>query len=68
MKQLHTMEGLATQWGPALGLLFLLPMMGSAQTVVSSSGGSGSGGGHTLSWTIGEPVVNTVSAGNVTLT
>ncbi len=39
-----------------------------AQQVISSSGAHAAASGIQLSWTIGEPVVETLSAGNVILT
>ena len=53
---------------PVAVLLLALPAAAGAQTVVASGGGEGAGGGHSLSWTIGEPVTKTVTAGNRTLT
>lgn len=39
-----------------------------AQEVVSTAGESKTNSGHEVSWTIGEPVINTLSTGNVILT
>ncbi len=40
----------------------------SAQTVFSANGGTATAAGTQVSWTVGEPVVATVSDGNSTLT
>ena len=51
-------------------LLFVMPGLSSlrAQEVISSSGNHSAGSGVALSWTVGEPVIGTVSNGSVTLT
>lgn len=48
--------------------LFLLTASLSAQEVISSQGDSYSNGSHTLDYTIGEPVIETVSNGSNDLT
>lgn len=50
----------------ATGLL--LPVTGSSQQVLSSGGGNGSGSNIQLSWTIGEPVIETFTGSSVILT
>ena len=54
-----------------INMLFLLLFAAgslTAQTVVSVNGGTATAAGTQVSWTIGEPVVATVSDGNSTLT
>ncbi len=54
-----------------INVLFLLLFVAgstTAQTVVSANGGTATAAGTQVSWTIGEPVVATVSDGNNTLT
>ncbi len=53
---------------PILILLMLLlaATTTSAQQVVASSGNSGSAAGYTVDWTLGEPVIETISgSGNI---
>lgn len=52
-----------------VGLALLLSYeAGNAQQVVSSSGGEGSGTNGTLSYTLGEIIIDTQTAGNNTIT
>jgi hypothetical protein len=51
-----------------LGALGLAAVMLQAQEVVSSGGSHASGANVSLSWTIGEPVVSTLSTGGYILT
>jgi len=55
---------------PILLSLFLLLLINfcSAQEVISAAGMSAENGGYQLSWTVGEPVVKTVTNGTSTLT
>ena len=48
--------------------LFLLSFSVSAQTVISSAGKTTINGNYNVSWTVGEAVINTLSAGGTTLT
>lgn len=48
--------------------LLLLSVASQAQTVISSQGDSYNNGTHQLDYTIGEPVIKTVTDGNNTLT
>jgi hypothetical protein len=50
--------------------LFLLLLINfcSAQEVISAAGMSAENGGYQLSWTVGEPVIKTVTNGTSTLT
>lgn len=52
----------------ALAVIMMVPLGASAQNVVSTSGGSGTNTEGTVSWTIGQPVIRTVSGGGNTLT
>jgi membrane-bound inhibitor of C-type lysozyme len=40
----------------------------TAQQVVASSGNSATAGGYTVAWTLGEPVIETLSGSNNILT
>lgn len=51
-----------------LGILILLVVNANAQQVVASSGNTGSAAGYTISWTLGEPVIETISGSNNILT
>jgi hypothetical protein len=57
---------------PLISLLILLAAAGTsklgAQEVISSGGSHFSGSGVSLSWTIGEPVIETLTNGSYTLT
>jgi len=48
--------------------LFLLSFSVSAQTVISSAGKTTINGNYNVSWTVGETVINTLSAGGTILT
>ena len=48
--------------------LFLLSFSVSAQTVISSAGKTTINGDYNVSWTVGETVINTLSAGGTILT
>lgn len=48
--------------------LFLLTFSVSAQTVISSAGKTTINGNYNVSWTVGETVINTLSAGGTILT
>ena len=48
--------------------LFLLSFSVSAQTVISSAGKTIINGNYNVSWTVGEAVINTLSAGGTILT
>ena len=48
--------------------LFLLSFSISAQTVISSAGKTTINGNYNVSWTVGETVINTLSAGGTILT
>ncbi len=49
-------------------MLFLANNNLYAQKVISANGGTANAAGHTVSWTIGEPVIATISDANNTLT
>lgn len=53
---------------PLVAAMLALPLMAEAQQVAASGGGEGSGGGHRMSWTIGQPVIKTVGTGDRELT
>ena len=48
--------------------LFFLSFSVSAQTVISSAGKTTINGNYNVSWTVGETVINTLSAGGTILT
>lgn len=52
----------------AVFILLMVACAGFAQEVVSSAGNTLSNSGFEVSWTFGEPVINTISTGNVILT
>ena len=69
----HWTRSIAWQFRPgrlgiALAVTILIPLGSNAQNVVSTSGGIGSDANSTVSWTIGQPVANTVSGAEGTLT
>ncbi|MEN8250213.1 MAG: hypothetical protein ABFS32_14870, partial [Bacteroidota bacterium] len=51
-----------------LNILILSCFILTAQEVVSSGGETGTAAGYEISWTVGEPVIETVSDGTNTLT
>ena len=51
-----------------ISFLFLLSFSVSAQTVISSAGKTTINGNYNVSWTVGETVINTLSAGGTILT
>jgi len=53
----------------AIGIIFtLLPFKAKPQQVIATSGGYYEGNNISLSWTLGEPVVETFTSGNIVLT
>ena len=52
----------------SLTIILLIGTVLTAQEVVSSGGESQSASGYEISWTIGEPVIETISSGTNTLT
>lgn len=57
-----------TKYYSMLCLLLVLPIILQAQEIVSSSGGYGSSASAKVTWTIGEPVTETVTGINSILT
>lgn len=62
------MKPIARRCLPLAAALLALPLAAGAQDVVATGGGEGSGGNHSMSWTIGQPVIKTVTAAGNTLT
>ncbi len=62
------MNPIARRCLPLAAVLLAVPLVAGAQDVIASGGGEGSGGNHSMSWTIGQPVIKTVAAGGSTLT